>query len=65
MTDMTGVHAGTVFSQNGKVQVGPLHPDDEREMVQLLYEMIVNEQEVEKAKEKLAEQGDFNMMDAF
>ena len=40
MTEMTGVHAGTVLSANGKVSHGPLHPDDEREMVQLMYEMI-------------------------
>ena len=65
MTEMTGVHAGTVLTANGKVSHGPLHPDDEREMVQLMYEMISYEQEIEKAKEKLAEQGDFNLMDAF
>lgn len=44
---------------------GPLHVDDEREMVQLLYEMITNENDIEVAKQKLAEQGDFNLMDAF
>ena len=27
--------------------------------------MILNEQEIEKSKQALAEQGDFNLMDAF
>ena len=30
-----------------------------------MYEMILNEQEIEKSKQALAEQGDFNLMDAF
>ena len=65
MTDMTGVHPGTVATSGGKVAAGPLHAEDERELVQLMYEMIVNEQEIEAAKQSLAEQGDFNLMDAF
>lgn len=65
MTDMTGVHPGTILTSAGKVNAGPLHAEDERELVQLMYEMIVNEQDIEAAKQKLAEQGDFNLMDAF
>lgn len=45
--------------------IGPLRAEDERELVQVLYEMILNEKELEEAKQRLAEQGDFNMMDAF
>ena len=42
-----------------------LSPDDEIELVQLLFEMIVCEQELEASKMRLAEQADFNLMDAF
>jgi len=66
MTEMTNVHPGSIIVQGGqKVHVGPLRAEDERELVQVLYEMILNEKELEEAKQKLAEQGDFNMMDAF
>jgi hypothetical protein len=34
-------------------------------LVQLLYEMIVNEKDLESAKMFLAEQVDFNLIDAF
>lgn len=67
MTDMTNIHGGNgVPSYGSQVRkVGELSPDDERELVQLLFEMIVNEKELEAAKMRLAEQGDFNLMDAF
>lgn len=66
MTEMTGVHPGSIMVQGApKVAVGPLSTDDERELVQVLYEMILNEKELEEAKQRLAEQGDFNLMDGF
>lgn len=39
--------------------------EDERAVVQLIYEMIINEKDLESAKMYLAEQVDFNMVDAF
>ena len=66
MTDMTNVHAGSIplmGSQDG--MAGPLTGEDERELVQPFFEMICNEKELEEAKRTLAEQGDFNLMDAF
>ena len=54
------------MTQGGlKVSAGPMKAEDERELVQVLYEMILNEAEIEAAKQKVAEQGDFNLMDAF
>lgn len=56
MTDMTNVHPGSIIVQGGqKVSAGPMKADDEKEMVQVLYEIILNEAEVEAAKQKLAE----------
>ena len=37
-----------------KLYNGPLNYEDERELVQLFFEMIVNEKELEKAKMELA-----------
>lgn len=67
MTEMTGVHPGTVELMGGQPILvhGPLNGEDERELVQTMYEMILNEQDIEKSKQALAEQGDFNLMDAF
>lgn len=42
-----------------------MRAEDEKELIQVLYEMILNEAEIEAAKHKVAEQGDFNLMDAF
>ena len=64
MTDTTNIHAGN-FGGAPKQNVGPLSADDERDMVQLLFEMISNEKELEEAKCSLVQQGDFNLMDAF
>ena len=47
------------------MKIGPLRAEDERNLVQLMYEIILNEQEVEEAKQKLAENGEFNLIDAF
>mmetsp|Transcript_6825 Transcript_6825/g.11514 ORF Transcript_6825/g.11514 Transcript_6825/m.11514 type:complete len:155 (+) Transcript_6825:1209-1673(+) len=68
MTDMTNVHPGTLhFPVGGGQQnnFGPLNTEDEREMVQLFFEMILNEKELEEAKHQLVEQADFNLIDAF
>ena len=40
-------------------------PYDEKKLVNLLYEIILDEKEIEAAKMKLAECSDFNLMDAF
>ena len=48
-----------------KLYNGPLNIEDEREMVQLFFEMIVNEKQLEAAKMNLAECSDFNLVDAF
>ena len=55
MTDMTNIHSGNVMGGGPISHVGPLSGEDEREMVQLLFEMIVNEKDLELAKMKLAE----------
>ena len=39
--------------------------EDEQAVVQLIYEMIVNEKNLESSKMYLAEQVDFNLVDAF
>lgn len=44
---------------------GPLTPYDEKLLATLLYEIILNEKDIEEAKMKLAECADFNLMDAF
>ena len=49
MTDTTNIHAGN-FGGAPKQNVGPLNADDERDMVQLLFEMISNEKDLEEAK---------------
>lgn len=51
MTEMTGVHPGSIIVQGAsKMPIGPLSVEDERELVQVLYEMILNEKELEEAK---------------
>ena len=47
MTDMTNLNPGN-FGGAPKQVVGPLNADDERELVQLLFEMIINEKELEE-----------------
>ena len=39
--------------------------EDEQAVVQLIYEMIINEKNLESSKMYLAEQVDFNLVDAF
>lgn len=66
--DSTNTQGGNLhFSvQGGQTQgFGPLSGEDERELVQLFFEMIVNEKELEDAKQALVENADFNLMDAF
>ena len=48
-----------------KLYNGPLNYEDERELVQLFFEMIVNEKQLEKAKMDLAECSDYNLVDGF
>jgi hypothetical protein len=51
MTDMTNVHPGSIIVQGGqKNAAGPMHAEDERELIQVLYEIILNEAEIEAAK---------------
>ena len=48
LTDTTNIHAGSIPITGGpKVYNGPLNGEDERELVQLFYEMIINEKELE------------------
>ena len=63
MTDMTNVHPGHIPS--GNISTGPLAVEDERELVQLLFDMIQNESYLEGMKQLLVERSDFNLMDAF
>ena len=62
MTDMTNVHGGVPISSQ---KFGPLPVDDERELVQLMYDMIELEKYLEEKKQNLVEQADFNLMDGF
>ena len=39
--------------------------EDEQAVVQLIYEIIINEKNLESSKMYLAEQVDFNLVDAF
>lgn len=50
MTDSTNIHSGSLGFGGPKQNVGPLNAEDERDMVQLLYEMIINEKELEESK---------------
>ena len=52
MTDMTNVHTGTQHFPIGGQQsvIGPLSANDERELVQLMFEMIMNDKEIEDTK---------------
>jgi hypothetical protein len=68
LLDNTNIHSGGGGVPNfgaSRSPHGPLTQEDEKDMVQLLYEIILNEKEVEKAKMTLAECSDFNLMDAF
>lgn len=62
---MTNVHSGSAVPLHGSSRFGPLHVEDERELVQLFFDMIENEKYLEMQKQKLVEQADFNLMDAF
>ena len=64
MTDMTNVHSGSVPVHNSS-KYGPLCVDDERELVQLMFDMIQMEKYLEEKKQTLVEQADFNLMDGF
>lgn len=65
MTDMTNVHAGSVPLHGNPLHVGPLTLEDERALVQVFFDMIMQEQELERQKQTLVEQSDFNTMDCF
>lgn len=66
LSDTTNIHAGSIPVSGGpKLYNGPLNAEDERDLVQLFYEMIMNEKELEQAKMALAECADFNLVDAF
>lgn len=66
MTDMTNVHSGSIpITGSQKLNCSPLHPQDEQELTQLLFDMITNETELERVKQQCVEMGDFNLMDAF
>ena len=66
LTDKTNIHAGAIPISGGpKLYNGPLNYEDERELVQLFFEMIVNEKALEQSKMALAECADFNLVDAF
>ena len=62
MDENTGIH-GSVAINNCKY--GPLPVDDEREMVQLFFDVIHQEKYLEKMKCELVEFADFNLMDGF
>jgi hypothetical protein len=64
MDENTNIHSGQVAS-HAIERYGPLNVDDEREMVQLLFDMIQQEKKVEEAKCNLVEFQDFNLMDGF
>ena len=46
-------------------KVNPLNVEDEDELVTVLKEFIQHDRELEAAKVSLAQQNDFNLMDAF
>jgi len=46
---MTNIHGGN-YSGAPKQLVGPLNAEDERDLVQLFFEMICNEKELEETK---------------
>jgi len=65
MTDMTNINGGS-FHQGSQYQKhGYLSPEDEKNMTQVLFEMIMQETKLEKHKQDLVEQSDFNLMDGF
>jgi len=49
MTDMTNVHSGSI-PINGIINTGPLSVDDERELMQLFFDMIQSEKYLEETK---------------
>lgn len=63
MTDMTNVHSGKIAS--AQLNTGPLNAGDEQELTQLVFDMIQQEMFLELMKQKLVEEADFNLMDAF
>lgn len=51
MPDISNIHPGSVIVQGGqKISCGPLRAEDEKELVQVLYEMILDEAEIEACK---------------
>jgi len=66
MTDMTNVHTGSIpIAGSQKQSCSPLTVDDEKELVQLFFDMIQNETHLERVKQQCVEMGDFNLMDGF
>lgn len=63
MTDMTNVHSGKIAA--AQLNHGPLNAGDEQELTQLIFDMIQQEMFLELMKQKLVEEADFNLMDAF
>lgn len=55
MTDMTNVHSGSIPLHAANNYVGPLNMEDERGLVQVFFDMIMQETAMEKQKESLAE----------
>ena len=55
MTDMTNIHSGSIPLHGANNFVGPLNREDERGLVQVLFDMIIQETDMEKQKQTLAE----------
>ena len=55
MNDMTNIHAGTPYKQGGADHIGPLRAEDEKDLTQLLFDMIQNELYLEQQKQLLVE----------
>ena len=47
---MTNIHSGNFTAGGIKNLAGPLNGEDERDLVQLFFEMIMNEKELEESK---------------
>ena len=62
LDETTGVHGSNPFAP---VHYGPMSLDDEREMVQLFFDVIQQEVSLEQKKQALVEFADFNLMDGF
>lgn len=66
MNDMTNVHPGFVpVNGSQKINCSPITATDEKDLVQLLFDMIQYEKMLEQKKQELVEKADFNLMDAY